>query len=128
MDALYVINYLAQAYMTAFVYRSLDGMDHYCFPYMAVMIHHVAFLGRTYKKSPSQLRRKGRFFTYLRMPPTQLLDDLLGGNGNYRPRSEDGGSSMLIEEIVVLSGDDAADYHHDVFPIQSFELFHQLRQ
>ena len=100
----------------------------YCFPYMAVMIHHVVFLGCTNKKRPSRLCRKGRFFTYLRMPPIQFLDDLLGRNRDHCSRSEDGGSSMLIEEIVVLSGDDAADYHHDVFPIQSFELLHQLRQ
>nr|VFJ78780.1 MAG: hypothetical protein BECKFW1821C_GA0114237_12031 [Candidatus Kentron sp. FW] len=32
-------------------------------------------------------------------------------------RSEDGGSAMFIQVVVVLGGDDAAD-HHDIFAIQ----------
>nr|VFJ71610.1 MAG: hypothetical protein BECKFW1821C_GA0114237_10284 [Candidatus Kentron sp. FW] len=42
-------------------------------------------------------------------------------------RSEDGGSSMLIEEIVVLGGDNPIDYHHDVLAIQRIEFLHQLQ-
>nr|VFJ61102.1 MAG: hypothetical protein BECKFW1821A_GA0114235_11118 [Candidatus Kentron sp. FW] len=35
---------------------------------------------------------------------------------------------MAIEVVIVLGGDDTADYHHDVFPIQCLEFLDEFRQ
>ena len=70
----------------------------------------------------------GRGVFHLRMPPIQLLNDLLGRDGNHRSRSEDGGSSVFIQIIIVLGGNNAADNDHDVFPIQVLQFLDQLRQ
>jgi len=56
------------------------------------------------------------------------LKYLLGGDGHHGPWAEDGGGPAVVEVLVVLGGNHAADDDHDVFPVHLLECPHQLGQ
>ena len=57
----------------------------------------------------------------------QDLHHLDGGLGNAGARTEDGGDAGLIEEVVILGGDDTAGDDHDVLTTKLLQLFDELR-
>ena len=57
----------------------------------------------------------------------QDLEDLDGSGSDRCTRTEDSGSTGLVQIVVVLVRNDTTDDNHDIFTAQFLELFDNLR-
>ena len=57
----------------------------------------------------------------------QNVHDFAGGFGHGGTGTEDGGNASLVEEVVVLGGDDTTGNDHDVLATELLQFLDELR-
>ena len=104
-------------------------------PFRKAIIKRYALFHRCSYASSSRIKSRGRklkvpapnHYAKMRLLLHQQLHNHLGGVGNRRTRTEDGGDTGFVEEVIVLRVDDTTGSHHDIRTAEFLELLDDLR-
>ena len=84
--------------------------------------------GRGYKKGAKRERPFGTFFGGVELLLSEeQFHDLASGLGYAGAGAEDGGCTCLVEEVIILCGDNTTHDYHDILAAQFLEFLDYLR-